>query len=133
MLAYILGTTKLGNKEIIQIETCFRDYKLGQEGLKNGGYLRDLKSRQRDFKSEQILQIGARENTNRGRDLKLERGLQIGAEHCQWIVYLFNHRWKRSYNISILVKYCEINQLLKLWICILRVFNSCPATAQIHR
>ena len=76
MLAYILGTTKLGNKEIIQIETCFRDYKLGQEGLKNGGYLRDLKSRQRDFKSVQILQIGARENTNRVRDLKLGRGLK---------------------------------------------------------
>ena len=76
MLAYILGTTKLRNKEIIQIETRFRDYKLGQEGFKNGGSLRDLTSRQRDFKSVQILQIGARENTNRVRDLKLGRGLK---------------------------------------------------------
>ena len=35
MLAYILGTTKRGNKGL-QIRADFRDYKSGQEGFKMG-------------------------------------------------------------------------------------------------
>ena len=61
----------------LQIGAGFRDYKSGQKGLQIDGVEgisnrgRDFKSGQRDFKSGQILQIGAREITNWGRDYKL--------------------------------------------------------------
>ena len=47
--------------------------------------------------------------------------------NCQWIVYLFNHRCEKIiWYFKKLVKYCEINQLLQLWVRILRSqFVSC--------
>ena len=42
---------------------------------------RGFKLGQRDVKSGQRLQIGAREITNRGMDFKSGQGLLIGAEH----------------------------------------------------
>ena len=79
---------------VLQIGPSFKDYKLGQEGLQIGAVLgilnpdkkitnrgRDFKSGQRDFKSEQRLQVGARGISKRGRNYKSGQGLQIGAAH----------------------------------------------------
>ena len=71
----------------LQIGTGFRDYRSGQEGLQIEAALgisnrgkkigveisnwgKDSKAGQRDFKSGQRLQIGARGTSNRGRDYK---------------------------------------------------------------
>ena len=80
MLAYILGITKRGNKRITN-RRRFYGLQIGARGFTNRGSLRDFKLGQRDFKSGQRLQIGAREITNQGRDFKSGQGLQIGAEH----------------------------------------------------
>ena len=55
------------------------------KGFEMGG--KGCKSRQKDFKSEQRLQIGARVITDRGGDFNSGQGLQIGAEQPPWITH----------------------------------------------
>ena len=72
----------------LKIGAAFRDDKSGQEGLQIGGSFKDFKSGQKYYKSGLGFQIGEKrfqirtEIANRGnRDFKSEQGLQIGAEH----------------------------------------------------
>ena len=78
MLAYILGITKRGNKGITKRDKI-SGLQIGAWGITNRGN-NEFKSRQRDIKSGQRLQIGAREILIRGRDYKSVRN----RYHYQW-------------------------------------------------
>ena len=87
MLAYILEIKKQGNKGITNWGR-FQGLQMGARGITNRGSLKDFKSGQKECKSVQGFQIGAKrfqtgaEITNQDkRDYKLGQGLQIGAEH----------------------------------------------------
>ena len=56
---------------------------IGARRIANRVSLRDFKLGQKDYKSGQGLQIGARKVINRSRDFKSGQGLQIGADQIQ--------------------------------------------------